>query len=515
MSMENDSKKRGKAYLIGAGPGDPGLLTIKGMKLLSEADVVIYDRLASPRILSYARPGAELIYVGKTAGRHAVSQDKINELIVEKAKENKMVVRLKGGDPFIFGRGGEEAQVLAAEGIPFEIVPGVSSSIAAPAYAGIPLTHRAHAACVTLITGHRKFGVDEIDVNWEGLAKSNGTLVFLMGMTNLPNIVSQLTQHGLPADTPAAVVQWGTTPRQKTVTGVLSDIVQRVRDAGIGSPAVIVVGTVVNLRDSISWFETKPLFGRRILVTRSREQASELVELLEENGAECIELPAISVVPSHDPSISEKLCSLIPSSNWVVFTSINAVRCFFELCFQSGLDIRSLGHLKIAVIGTGTANALKEYHIKPDLIPASFDAEGLVDAFKDQGIDGQHILLPKAEKTRDVLITGLKEMGALVNAVTVYENVIPQLADDVLESLAQGVDVVTFTSSSTVKNLVALLPADLKNMLIARAKAACIGPITARTAKEMGFDVAIQPESATIPALVRAIKDFFETRGGS
>lgn len=509
MYMENEPQKSGKAYLVGAGPGDPGLLTIKGRKLLSEADVVIYDRLASPRILSYAPRNAEFIYVGKTAGRHAVSQEEINALIVQKAKEHKKVVRLKGGDPFIFGRGGEEAEVLAAEGIPFEIVPGVSSSIAAPAYAGIPLTHRAHAACVTLITGHRKFGVDEIDVNWEGLAKSNGTLVFLMGMTNLPNIVSQLTQHGLPAHTPVAVVQWGTTARQKTVTGVLSDIVQRVRDAGVASPAVIVVGTVVNLRGIISWFERKPLFGRRILVTRSREQASQLLEMLEERGAECIELPAISVAPVQDPMAVKRILSILSSLHWIVFTSVNAVKCFFDLCFENGLDMRAFGSVRFAVIGSGTADALKEYHITADLIPNTFDAEGLLEAFKVQGVQDQHILIPKAAKTRDVLLKGLQELGAIVEPVTVYENVIPELAEDVLDSLADGVDVVTFTSSSTVRNLVTLLPTYLKEKLITDVKAACIGPITARTAQELGFNVCIQPDSATIPSLVHAIERFF------
>lgn len=513
--MENEPQKKGKAYLVGAGPGDPGLLTIKGKKLLSKADVVIYDRLASPRILSYAPRNAEFIYVGKTAGRHAVSQENINALIVEKTRENKQVVRLKGGDPFIFGRGGEEAEVLAKEGIPFEIVPGVSSSIAAPAYAGIPLTHRSHAACVTLITGHRKFGVDEIDVNWEGLAKSNGTLVFLMGMTNLPNIVAQLTQHGLPFHTPVAVVQWGTTVRQKTVTGVLSDIVQRVRDAKVASPAVIVVGTVVELRDTISWFEKKPLFGRRILVTRSREQASQLVEMLEERGAECIELPAISVVPVRNSMTVKRITSVLPFVHWIVFTSVNAVRCFFELCFENGLDMRAFGHVRVAVIGSGTFDALREYHINADLLPKRFDAEGLVEAFHALGVMNQRILIPKAEKTRDVLLTGLQELGAIVEPVTVYENVMPELVENVLDSLSDGVDVVTFTSSSTVRNLAALLPAHLKDKLISQVVAACIGPITARTARELGFNVCIQPDSATMPALVQAIECFFETRGVS
>lgn len=513
MSMENEPQKSGKAYLVGAGPGDPGLLTIKAQKLLSEADVVIYDRLASPRILSYAPRNAEFIYVGKTAGRHAVSQENINALIVKKARENKRVVRLKGGDPFIFGRGGEEAEVLAEEGIPFEIIPGVSSSVAAPAYAGIPLTHRAHAACVTLITGHRKFGVDEIDVNWDGLAKSNGTLVFLMGMTNLPNIVSQLIQHGLPSHTPAAVVQWGTIARQKTVTGVLSDIVQRVRDAGVASPAVIVVGTVVKLRDTISWFEKRPLWGRRILVTRSREQASELVEMLEERGAECIELPAISVEPVRDVTTVKRILFVIASLHWIVFTSVNAVRCFFDLCFENGLDMRAFGHVRFAVIGSATADALQEYHINTDLIPNTFDAEGLLEAFKALGVKDQHILVPKAEKTRDVLLKGLQELGAIVESVTVYKNVMPELAEDVLDSLSYGVDVVTFTSSSTVKNLGALLPSSLKENLIAKTMAACIGPITARTARDLGFNVCIQPNSATIPALVQAIERFFSDKG--
>jgi uroporphyrinogen III methyltransferase/synthase len=501
----------GRVYLIGAGPGDPGLLTIRGKELLAEAEVVVYDRLASPRLLPFASPSAERIYVGKRMGSHTVTQEDINRIIVEKALEGKCVARLKGGDPFMFGRGGEEAQVLAKAGIYFEVVPGVTSGIAVPAYAGIPLTHRAHTASVAFITGHRKLDSKEADIDWEGLAKGVGTLVFLMGMKNLPNIAEQLIKYGRRPDTPVAVIRWGTTPLQTSITGDLINIAEKVREAGLGPPSIIVVGDVVALRDQANWFESLPLLGKRILVTRTREQASDLVRLLERRGAYCLECPTIEVHWPKDLKPLDQAINSLSTFDWVIFSSANAVRFFFERLFELDFDLRALGNIRIAVVGAGTAKAISALHLNSDIMPDNFRAEGLIDAFSHIDISGKRILIPRAEKAREILPRRLSELGAEVTLVPTYRTLAPDLKPEVVEILEQEtIDVLTFTSSSTVKNFFQLLPDDLRNQILEQAKVACIGPITARTAENFGLKVTVQPDKFTIPSLVSAIEDLFK-----
>ena len=509
----------GEVYLVGAGPGDPGLLTIRGRELLSRADVVIYDRLANSRLLNWVRPDAERFYVGKRTGNHTVDQQGINDLIVKKAREGKMVVRLKGGDPFIFGRGGEEAQVLAESGIYFEIVPGVTSAIAVPAYAGIPLTHRSHTASVAFITGHRKKDSSEADVDWEGLAKGVGTLVFLMGMKNLPHIAENLIRYGRRPDTPVGIIRWGTTPQHRSITGTLSDIAEKVKESGIKPPAIIVVGDVVALRDQIAWYEKRPLFGKRILVTRTRDQASALVMQLERRGARCVEFPTIEVVPPEETAPLDRaigtLSSSSPSSpssyDWVIFTSTNAVEFFFNRLFHLGQDVRALAGVRVAAVGTGTRDALGRFHIRVDMVPDDFRAEGLLEKFAQMGgVKGLRILLPRAEKARRVLPDGLRKLGAEVDAVTAYRTVAPSIdASDIGPLKRKVIDCVTFTSSSTVTNFFSMVPESVRNTILSSARVACIGPVTRRTAEKMGLSVDIMPDESTIPALVEAIQDFF------
>ncbi len=499
----------GEVYLIGAGPGDPGLLTLRGRELLARAEVIIYDRLASPRLLAFASPDAERIYVGKRMGQHTVSQEKINKIIVEKSLQGKCVARLKGGDPFIFGRGGEEVQVLAEAGIPFEVVPGVTSGIAVPAYAGIPLTHRAYTASVAFITGHRKFG-NEADVNWEGHARSGGTLVFLMGMKNLPAIARRLIRYGRSPDTPVAVIRWGTTPLQQSITGRLEDIADRVKRAGLRPPATIVVGEVVSLRRHMNWFERRPLLGKRILITRAREQAERLVRPLEDRGAYCIECPTIEFHWPEDLNPLDRAINSLSRFDWIVFSSTNAVRFFFERLFRLGLDLRALGDIHIAAVGPGTAKAISALHLTADLVPKAFQAEGLIEAFSQIGVSGRHILIPRAEKAREILPRRLSELGAEVVLAPAYRTLAPELSPECLEALGEmPVDVLTFTSSSSVKNFFYLFSRDLRERVLEQAKVACIGPITARTAEDLGLKVTIQPNESTIPALASAIEAYY------
>lgn len=503
---------KSKVYLIGAGPGDPGLITVKGLECIETADVIIYDYLASPTLLKYAPKNAEMIYVGKKGGDHTLSQDGINALIVEKATAGNVVTRLKGGDPFIFGRGGEEAEILVKAGIPFEIVPGVTSAIAAPAYAGIPLTHRAFTPTVAFVTGHEDPTKKESGIDWASLAKGVGTLVFLMGVKNLPNITGKLLEHGRPPDTPVALVRWGTTAGQMTVTGTLDTIVDRVREAGLKAPAIIVVGDVVRLRDSLKWFENRPLMGKRIVVTRAREQASDLVKRLSDLGAECIECPTIEVAPPDDPSLLDSAIENLSTYEWIIFTSVNGVKFFFERLFETGRDVRALHHLRTASIGPVTAKRLLGFGLNSDIVPESYRAESVADAFRNEDVKGKKILLPRAKEARPVLPVELKKMGADVDEVTTYcTKQARDNADILLKRLEEGtIDLVTFTSSSTVTNFRALLPKEIGNVkrLMDGVTIASIGPITSDTAKETGFDVHITAESFTIPGLCEAIQQY-------
>jgi len=504
----------GKVYLVGAGPGDPELLTLKGARVLKEAQVVIYDFLANPALLEGVSPEAEIIYVGKKGGDHTLPQEEINALIVKKAGEGKRVVRLKGGDPFIFGRGGEEAEELARAGIPFEIVPGVTSAVAVPAYAGIPLTHRKYNTSVAFITGHEDPTKGEAKTDWAGLAAGVETLVFLMGVKNLPFIVEQLIAHGRPAETPAALIRWGTTPQQRTVEGALGDIVRKARTAQMGPPAILVVGPVVSLRETLNWFETRPLFGKTVAITRTREQAGELKRRLSERGAICLEIPTIRIAPPADWTELDRALKNIESFQWVIFTSANGVRFFFDRLETLGMDLRALKEVKIGVIGPATAQALKARHLRPDLIPEKYQAEALLEAFSLLPLSGQRVLIPRAEEAREILPLGLGQMGAEVSVVTAYRTLPAREGAEVFrEKIGRGgIDCLTFTSSSTVLNFLALFPRGEILDLLKKTAVACIGPITAQTAKDNGLHVDILAETFTIPGLVEAVENYFAAR---
>ena len=500
----------GHVFLVGAGPGDPGLITVAGVEALSQAEVVVYDRLVNPRLLDLAPKDAERVFVGKGPKQHMMPQEEINELLVARAREGKRVVRLKGGDPFVFGRGGEEAEALAAAGVPFEVVPGVTSAVAAPAYAGIPVTHRSLASSVAFVTGHEDPTKGAPDVDWERLATAVDTLVLLMGVGQLPQIVERLLAAGRASETPAAVIEWGTLPRQRTVVGTLGDIVAKVEEAGIGAPAVAVVGEVVRLRETLRWFESRPLFGLRVLVTRTREQASDLSRALVAAGAEPVELPTIEIMPRYDEARLARAVDALAEAayDWLIFTSANAVEIFFEFMSDRRLDARSV-RAQVAAIGPGTAEALRQRGIVADLVPAaeSYTAEGLLAAFEQIELTDRRVLLPRAEGARDVLIEGLHERGATVDEVTLYIAAPPKDADaEGLRRLRAGeIDIVTFASSSAVRNLVSMLGDDLEPLR--RCRIAAIGPITAQTVQELlGRPPDVVAKEHTIVGLVVALE---------
>lgn len=500
--------KVGKVYLVGAGPGDPGLFTLKGKALLERAQVVVYDYLANPELLKFCSPDCELIFVGKKGGDHTLPQEEINKLLVSKAKEDKLVVRLKGGDPFLFGRGGEEIEELIKEDIPFEVVPGITSAIAVPAYAGIPVTHRNYTSTLAIITGHEAEDKEESKVDFSALSKI-GTLVFLMGVKNLPSIVENLIKEGKSPDTPCAVIQWGTTPLQKTVKGTLQEIVSKVKEAGIKAPAIIIVGEVVNLRDKFNWFERKPLFGKTILITRTRDQASKLSEGLLELGAKVIEVPTIEVKPLWNSSYEFTLKNL-NRYHWLVFTSENGVKYFFEALFRVNLDVRALGKVGIAVIGPATEKALLERGIRPDLIPKEeFTQEGLAKAFQDLDLRDNRILLVRALVAREVLPQALKAKGAEVEILPIYETVLPQTSSALLKkAFSSAIDLITFTSSSTVENFFKLL--EIEGLTLPKdVVLASIGPITSQTLMNFGYKPQIEAKVFTIPGLIDAIREFY------
>jgi len=505
--------KKGKVYLVGAGPGDPGLLTLKAKKVLEEAEVVIYDYLANKKFLDFCKEDAEKIYVGKKGGAHTLPQEEINKLLIKKAKEGKVVVRLKGGDPFLFGRGGEEVEALVEENIPFEVIPGITSAIAVPAYAGIPVTHRNYTSTLAIITGHEAEGKEESRIDFSALAKI-GSLVFLMGVKNLPYIVKRLIEEGKSPETPVAVIQWGTLPKQKTAEGTLENIVERVKERGITAPAIIIVGEIVKLREKFNWFETKPLFGKKIIITRTRESASKLVEKLEKLGADCYEIPTIKIEPIKDEKVFQTL-NKIYQYDWIVFTSENGVKLFFKYLWEGGKDLRILGKAKIAVIGKSTQRVLEDFGIRPDLVPEKdYTQEGLVSAFSKLNIREKIILIPRAKEARDVLPEKLREYGAKVEVLPIYETKICEESKEELKKvLEEGIDIITFTSSSTVKNFFKLLEENqkplLKNVLFAS-----IGPITSATLREFGFEPHIEAKEYTIEGLIEAIKDYFCKEGG-
>lgn len=500
---------RGFVYLVGAGPGDPGLLTIKGANCIAEADVIVYDRLVSPQILDYARADAELIYVGKSPERHTLKQEEINSLLVAKAKEGKVVTRLKGGDPFVFGRGGEEAEELVKNNIPFEVVPGITSAIAVPAYAGIPVTHRDFTSTIGIITGNEDPTKEDSNIDWEKIATGMGTLIFLMGMANLPKIVDKLLFYGRESSTPVALIRWGTRPEQQTLTGTLSDIVEKAKESEFKNPAIIIVGEVVNLRDKLQWFEKKPLFGQRVLVTRSREQASELSARIKELGGEVWEFPTIEIAPPQDWTPLDEALGSLQQYQWIIFTSVNGVKYFFERLKTKGMDARHLYGIKLCAIGPKTKEYLEGFGLNIEYMPEEYVAEAIIQGMEDKIQPGDKILLPRSDIARKVLPEALTSLGAEVNEVITYRTVKSGNKDNQLLNLLREkkITIVTFTSSSTVRNFVERIPQEELQSLLKDVIVACIGPITAKTAEEAGLKVNVVAQEYTIEGLVQSILD--------
>lgn len=503
-------EKKGKVYLIGAGPGDPGLLGLKAKECLETADAVVYDRLADPRIIEFCRKDAEMVYVGKASANHTMRQPDINKLLVKLAAEGKTVARLKGGDPFVFGRGGEEAIELLEAGLPFEFVPGVTSAIAVAEYAGIPVTHRHVATSFAVITGHEDPTKGESTINWKGLATAVDTLVFLMGVENIERISSQLIANGRSADCPAAVIRWGTRPEQRTLITTVGKAAADVKATGMKPPAIFLVGEVIKLREQLQWFDNKPLFGKTVIVTRARAQASALTKKLEAQGARVLEVPAIKIVPPADFAPLDKAIAEIDTYKWLILTSVNGVEYFFNRLQKAGKDSRALCGVKIAAIGSATAEALKGYGITADLVPSAYKAEELADALAEDTKAGDKLLLARAKVARNVLPERLRALGAQVDVVAAYETVADcQNKEELLEALESGeASVVTFTSSSTVTNLLDVL-GDKKDLLNKVALAA-IGPVTAETLEKNGLKPAISAAEYTIDGLMTAIEEYYK-----
>jgi len=503
-----ETKKTGKVFLVGAGPGDPLLITLKAVECIKKADVLVYDYLVNKVFLSYAKPCAEKIYVGKKASAHTLSQEGINQLIAGKAKEGKIVTRLKGGDPFIFGRGGEEGEILASDNIPFEVVPGITSAISAPAYAGIPLTHRDFTSTVAFITGHERAEKNKTSINWEKISTGVGTLVFLMGVKNLPEIVKNLTNNGKDSKTPVALVRWGTWSKQESLVGTLEDIVEKVSSQNFKAPAIIIVGGVVSLREKLNWFEKRPIFGKKIVVTRAREQASGFVSQLAGLGAQVLEFPTIKIVPPDSYQGLDAAIKEIESYDWVIFTSPNGVGCFLERLKACGKDIRDLKGVKICSIGPETAKRISNLGVSVDFVPSEYRAEGIIEGIGE--VSGKRILIPRAKEAREILPDTLREKGAFVNIATAYGTIKGDNDIDIKSALENNeIDIITFTSSSTVKNFVSMVKERDCFSLLDGVKIASIGPITANTVKEEGLNTDIMPTEYTISALTDAIIEHF------
>lgn len=498
----------GMVYLVGAGPGDAGLITVRGAELLERAEVVVYDALVNTHLLRLAPKTAEFIYAGKRADRHAIPQDQLNSLLVAKAREGRRVVRLKGGDPYLFGRGGEEAEELAAAGIAFEVVPGVSSFVAAPNYAGIPITHRDHCSSFTVITGHEDPAKDEPAIDWAQVARAPGTKVILMGVKRIRDIAAQLVAAGAPAATPVAMVRWGTTGRQRSIEGTLGSIADVAEQAHFQAPAVAVIGGVVRLRSKLNWFERRSLFGKRVVVTRTRQQASQLARHLAELGAEVLEIPTIKIEPPTDSKPLMDAILGLGHYNWLVFTSPNGVDAFFETFFKAFDDLRDLGGARIAAVGPATAAKLKELHLRVDVMPERYLTSEIADALcAFESIENLTVLLVRAEVANPDLPKELTERGAIVDDIACYKTV-PEAADltgDAARLLEEGADWITFTSRSTVENFHARfdLPALLKRF--PQVRLASIGPETSKAIRQLSCEPAAEASVHTIDGLVQAI----------
>ena len=498
----------GICYLTGVGPGDLGLVTLKARSVIGTADVVVYDYLCNQEILAWAPKTAELIYAGKKEGTHTILQEEINALLIEKTKAGKRVVRIKGGDPLLFGRGGEEAEALVQARLPFEIIPGVSSAFAVPAYAGIPVTHREHSSQLTVFTGHEDTKKQNPAVDYASLVKQPGTKVMLMGVKRLEEIASAMLANGADPKMPVALIRWGTTPRQRTVRGPLSEIARIVREEEFTAPAVAVFGEVVSLRDKLNWFETKPLFGKRIVVTRARQQAGELTGQLAALGADVYELPTIRIEPPRDLLEFGQMVQDAHSYDWLVFTSPNGVSAFFEMFFKIYDDTREIGGVRIAAVGPATAARVREFHLHVDLQPEQSVAEGVIRAFVKEGsVENQKILLARADKGRDLLPVELTKMGAIVDEAIAYRTLPETDGAGIARFREEGADLITFASSSSVENFMALeltLPQGLRT--------ASIGPATSKTMGALGLQVDIEAKHHDLPGLVAAIRNYYGNR---
>ncbi len=527
-------RTKGKVYLVGAGPGDAGLITVRGVECIQLADVIVYDNLVNPSLLKHARPDAEIIFAGKISKKHTLTQDEINALLVEKARAGNVVTRLKGGDPFVFGRGGEEAEALLQAGLEFEIVPGITSSIAAPAYAGIPVTHRELASAFMVITGHEdptkeagrascssEATMDRRDacptadglearatVNWKQVAEFQGTRVILMGVERIGKIVAELIGHGASPETPVAMVRWGTTGKQQTIQGTLATISEVAAKADFKPPAVTVIGEVARLREKLNWFERRPLFGKRIVVTRSREQASDLVRQLGDLGADVLEIPTIRIKPPHTLAPLREAIASLGEYDWLVFTSPNGVDAFFREFFARHKDIREIGAVKIAAIGAVTTQKLVELHLEVDLQPEEFTTEALLAEFgKSVSCENLRFLMPRADLADERLARGLEALGAIVDDLDAYQTV-PDTEDrngHRARLLGEGADLVAFTSSSTVVNFCNLLDMPKLRAQFPQMRFVSIGPQTSLAAREKGLEVAVEAKVHTIPGLVEAV----------
>jgi len=497
----------GFVSLVGGGPGDPGLLTLAGRDRLERCNVVVYDRLIDPALLDFAPKTAERIFAGKSPQSKALSQNEINALLVQKGLAGKRVVRLKGGDPFVFGRGGEEAMALAKAGVPFEVVPGITSAIAAPAYAGVPVTHRGIASSFAVVTGHEDEDKPDATVDWRRMATAVDTIVVLMGAAALAGVSRALVEGGRAPETPAVTVEWGTTTRQRSVTATVETISDAVREAGLRNPLLTVIGGVASLREHIAWFENRPLFGKRVLITRTRSQASALSELLRQEGAVPIELPALELQPvATDAELEAMTQSLLARRyDWCLFTSTNAVEHVTAYLDRTGRDARAFAGCKLVALGSATASTLASNGLRADLVASEFSSAGLVQAMP-LDIGGQHVLLPRAEGGVDIGKELHAVKGAIIHNVTLYRSDVPSSVDPETQALIRAgeIDVATFASSSSVHNLARLLGPDFE--AVRRTTIACIGPVTAATAREHGLEVTIEPSTHTVPALVDALK---------
>lgn len=501
---------KGKVYLVGAGPGDEGLITVRGAELIASADVIVYDLLVNPVFLTRCKPSAELVYVGKQGGFHYRSQDEINEILVSYAQKGGLVVRLKGGDPYVFGRGGEEFQVLNKYDIECEVVPGITSGVAAPAYAGIPVTHRDCSSSITLVTGHKRKGEEISGLNWDALAKLDGTIAFYMGVKNIGEISKNLRKGGMPENTPVALVRYGTYPCQQKLVGTLANIEAKVKESGLRPPAITIVGKVVDLHSELDWFGRKPLIGKRILVTRARAQASSLVKELVECGAEVVELPTIQIAPVKDLSPLKKEIEKINKYKWILFGSVNAVNVFFDTLKEEGKDVRALYANKIAAIGTETSKVLSSKGLIVDFIPTKQTSEGFVKEFPELGdVKDLDIFIPGSDLTRNVLFNGLTALGAKVNCLSTYNNTKLEYSKEELENLIDGkFDWITFCSSSSVNNYTSILREHNLFNNFDSTKIAAIGEITAQSVMNNNLEVTVMPNKPSIKELVESIKKF-------